>query len=121
MATTASAESVLSAFRDALQGHDEQALLEVYDDDATVTVYSERNRPSTSRALEGRAQIEAWIHDVMSRNLTHTIGDEVAAGDRFACTETCVYPTGERVVGTLICEVRDGRIVREVGAEAWDL
>lgn len=121
MATTTSAESVLAAFRDALHRHDEQALIDVYAEDAVMTVYSERNRPSTARSAQGREQIAASIHDVMSRNLQHTISNEVASGDRFACTETCVYPTGEKVIGTLICDVRDGKIVRQVGGEAWDL
>ena len=120
MATATSADSALETFREALRAHDEQALLDAYADDAIVIVYSERSRPSSARRIEGRAQIEAWVHDVMSRNLTHTIADEVVSGDRFACTETCLYPSGEQVVGAYVCDVRDGRIARQVGAEAWD-
>jgi hypothetical protein len=98
----------------------QQSVLNAYADDAVVIAYSERNRPSSARRIEGRAEIDAWVHDFMSRNLTHTISDEVVSDNRFACTETCVYPTGEHVIGAYICDVRDGKIVRQVGAEALD-
>jgi ketosteroid isomerase-like protein len=120
MATAMTAETALASMRRALEAHDEQALVSAYADDAVVIVYSERNRPSTARKIEGHDAIAAWVHDVMSRNLQHTLGDEVVGSDRFACTETCLYPTGERVFGTYVCDVRDGRIARQIGAEAWD-
>jgi ketosteroid isomerase-like protein len=120
MATAATAEGALAAFRQGLEAHDAEALLDAYAEDAVVVAYSERNRPSSAERLEGRAAIEGWIRDFMSRNLTHTIGDEVVAGERFACTETCDYPTGEQVIGVYVCDVREGKIVRQVGAEAWD-
>jgi hypothetical protein len=114
------AETVLAALRTALQSHDEQAFVDAYADDAEVIAYSERNRPGSARSIKGRGEIEAWVRDFMSRNLQHSVGDEVIAGDRFAYTERCLYPTGENVVGIYICDVRDGKIVRQVGAEAWD-
>ena len=120
MATTTAGHTVLANLRDALHAHDEQRLLEVYADDAVVISYSERNRPSSARRIEGHDAIAAWIHDYMSRNLKHAVSDEVIADDRFAYLETCEYPSGELVVGTYVCQVRDGRISRQVGAEAWD-
>ena len=120
MATTTAGQSVLANLRDALHAHDEQRVLEAYADDAVVIAYSERNRPSSARALEGHDAIAAWIHEFMSRNLTHRVSDEVVSDDSFAYRETCEYPSGELVVGTYVCQVRDGRISRQVGAEAWD-
>jgi ketosteroid isomerase-like protein len=120
MATAAAAHDVLAAYRAALHAHDEQRLLRVYADDAVVVAYSERSRPASPQRIEGREAIDAWLTDVMSRNLTHTVNDELAAGDRFAFRETCVYPSGENVVGTYVCKVRDGQIVEQVGVEAWD-
>ncbi len=32
----------------------------------------------------------------------------------------CTYPTGEKVVGVHIFDLREGKIVRETSAEAWD-
>jgi ketosteroid isomerase-like protein len=120
MTTAAAAQEVLAAYREALHAHDGQALLRVYADDAVVLAYSERNRPASPQRIEGRQAIDDWLTDVMSRNLTHTVSDEFAAGDRFAFRETCVYPSGENVVGTYVCKVRDGQIVEQIGVEAWD-
>jgi hypothetical protein len=120
MTTEAAATDAFAALRDALVTHDEAALQSVYADDAVITSYSERNRPSSASTLSGRGEIDAWIHDVMARNLEHQVSDELVSGDRFAFIETCVYPTGEVVIGTHVCEVRDGRIAHQVGVEAWD-
>ena len=120
MATATAAHMALSHLRDGLHAHDEARVVEAYGDDAVVIAYSERNRPSSARRIEGRAAIQAWIHEVLSRNLEHRISDEVIGEDAFAYVETCRYPSGELVVGTYVCEVRDGRIARQVGAEAWD-
>ena len=120
MATPTAADEVLAAYKQAIESHDEAGVLRAYADDAVVVAYSERDRPAAPRRLEGRAAIDAWWRDVMGRNLTHRLSDELAGGDRFAFRETCVYPTGERVVGTHICRVRDGRIAEQVSVEAWD-
>jgi hypothetical protein len=120
MATATSADGALETYREAVHAHDERRILEAYADDAVVIAYSERNRPGSARAIEGRSQIEAWLHDVMERNLKHTLSNEVVGDDRFSFIETCVYPSGEHVVGAYACEVRDGKIVRQVGSEAWD-
>ena len=120
MATVATADSALEAYRRALESHDADAILGLYSDDAVVVSYSERNRPSSAQAFDGRTAIEAWIRDFMSRNLTHTIANEVVGDDRFAYTETCLYPTGERVISACVCDVRGGKIVRQTGVEAWD-
>ena len=120
MGTATAADGALENYRDAVHAHDERRILEAYADDAVVIAHSERNRPGSARAIEGRSQIEAWLHDVMQRNLKHTLSNEVVGDDRFSFIETCVYPSGERVVGAYTCEVRDGKIVRQVGAESWD-
>ena len=53
-------------------------------------------------------------------DLTHEIGDEVVGDDRFAFTLKCTYPTGGLVMVAGICDVREGRITRQLGVEAWD-
>ena len=120
MATAMTAADAFAALRHALESNDAEAVLDAYADDAVVIGYSERNRPSSAQLLGGRAEIESWVREVVSRNLTHSFTDEVISDNRFAAVETCVYPTGEHVVSAFICDVRDGKIVRQVGVEAWD-
>jgi uncharacterized protein (TIGR02246 family) len=120
MAIATTAADVFAALRQAWEFNDAEAILAAYADDAVLIGYSERNRPSSAERLQGRAAIEPFVRDVVARNLQHTLGDEVVGDDRFAAIETCVYPSGEQVVSAMVCDVRDGRIVRQVGVEAWD-
>jgi hypothetical protein len=120
MATATDARTALDNLREAMRAHDLEAFVNAYTEDAMVLAHSERNRPSSAKRVEGREAIEAWGRDFLGRNLEHTLGDEVIDGNKLAFLETCKYPTGEVVVGAYICEVRDGRIAQQVGAEAWD-
>jgi ketosteroid isomerase-like protein len=120
MATATNADGVFASYRDALQRNDEQGIVDAFADDAELISYSERNRPSSAQRLQGRAAIQEMMREIVSRNLKHTIEDSIVGEDRFAYTERCVYPTGEQVMTTVIAEVRDGRIARQVGVEAWD-
>jgi molybdopterin synthase sulfur carrier subunit len=119
-AAEASVQGVFNAFRGALEAHDYDAMSELYADDATYTMYSERNRPSSAKKVEGGGGIKALFQGE-APNLEHRVVDEVVGEDRFAYTLICKYPTGELVFGTAVCDVRDGKITRHAGVEAWDL
>ena len=120
MAAVATAREIFDAFRAALEQRDIDAVVGLYADDAEYTTYSEGNRPSAAESLRGKEAIANVWRDVEERNLTESISDEVVGDDRFACRVTCTYPSGERVVGNYICEVRDGRIARSTSVETWD-
>jgi ketosteroid isomerase-like protein len=120
MATATTADRVLASYRDALERNDERGIVDTFADDAELLSYSERNRPSGAQRVQGRPAIEEMMHEIVSRNLEHRIEDSVVGENRFAFTERCTYPSGEQVMSTVICEVRDGRIARQVGVEAWD-
>ena len=119
MTTTTTAGTTLDAFRAALDAKDYDALESCYADDAVYLSYSERNRPSSAEPLRGPEAIGRAYREAPAE-LTHELVDEVAGEERFAFTLKCTYPTGELVIGTSICEVRDGRITRQTGVETWD-
>lgn len=119
MSVTATAQTALEAFRAALERKDYDALESCYADDAVYVGYSERNRPSSAQELRGPEAIGRAFREAPG-DLTHELQDEFAGEGRFAFTLKCTYPTGELVMGTSICEVRDGRITRQTGVEAWD-
>ena len=119
MAITTTAATALEAFRGALDAKDYDALESCYAEDAVYLGYSERNRPSSAEALRGPEAIGRLFRDAPA-DLTHEIVDEVVGEARFAITLRCTYPTGELVLGTTICEVRDGLITRQTGVETWD-
>ena len=81
MATAMTAADAFAALRRAFEANDADAAVGAYADDAVVVGYSERNRPGSAQRLEGRAGIEPWIRDVISRNLTHAFSDEVIGED----------------------------------------
>lgn len=114
------AASVSEAMKEALERGDIDAVRDLYAGDAVAVTYSERNRPSSAEELRGREAIEEMWREVERRNLSEKVLQEVAGEDRFALELQCTYPTGEKVIGTYICEVRGGKIVRQRGAEAWD-
>jgi len=114
------AASISRALREALERRDINAVRDLYADDAVAVTYSERNRPSSAEELRGRHAIEEMWREVERRNLTEEVLEEVVGENRFALTLQCTYPSGEKVIGTYICEVRDGKVVRQKGAEAWD-
>jgi hypothetical protein len=48
------------------------------------------------------------------------VTDGFTAGDRGALELTCTYPTGGQVVEHALIEIRDARITRWSGVQAWD-
>jgi ketosteroid isomerase-like protein len=119
MSVATTAKTALDAFRAAMEGQDFDALESCYAEDAVYVSYSERNRPSSAEELCGRQAIGRAFRDAPGE-LTHELQDEVAGENRFAFTLKCTYPTGELVMATSVCEVRDHLITRQTGVEAWD-
>ena len=117
VATTAG--TTFDAFRAALDAKDYEAAESLYAEDATFVSYSERNRPSGAETLRGPKAIVDGFR-AAPPDLEHELLDEVIGEDRFAFTLRCVYPTGELVMATSICDVRDGLITRQTGVETWD-
>lgn len=113
------AQGLFEAYREAMQSHDYQAVGELFADDAVAVTYSERCRPSSAKQIEGKDAIVAVLSQGPD-DLDHKITDEAVADDRFAFTLTCRYATGELVVATYICELRAGKIGRQIAVEAWD-
>jgi ketosteroid isomerase-like protein len=109
-----------AALRRGIESHDAASLVELYADDATIEIADVENTPSAPRRIEGRAAIAAHLEDTCGRDMTHEV-DLVAAGpDAVGYVVNCRYPDGVRVRCTAVAQLRDGRIVREVGVQAWD-
>jgi ketosteroid isomerase-like protein len=110
----------VAGLRNAFKDRDAAALLALYADDATIELVDTLNTPSHPRRLSGREEIRAHLEDVFARDMTHAV-DTVAAGpDALGYSLRCTYAGGMKVVCAATAELRDGRIVREVGVQAWD-
>jgi ketosteroid isomerase-like protein len=109
-----------TALRTAYANRDAAALLALYADDATIEIVDAVHTPSAPQRLTGREEIRAHFEDVFTRDMTHE-ADIVASGDdALGYSLRCTYADGLRVVCAATAQLRDGRIVRELGVQAWD-
>jgi ketosteroid isomerase-like protein len=118
--TTTTSTFDAGALRRAFENHDAAGLAALYAHDATVELADAQNTPSRPLRLEGREAIRAHLEDVLAREMTHAV-DVVAVGeDAVGYSLRCAYPDGTRVLCAATAQLRDGRIIREIGVQAWD-
>ena len=120
MTTSTTARFDFAAFKRALEQRDAGAQLAVYADDAELTLVDRINTPGSPRVLRGREQIRAWVDDICERDMTHRVDMQVLGDTGAAFTEACRYPDGTNVLCAAVIELREGRIVRQTGVQAWD-
>jgi ketosteroid isomerase-like protein len=89
-------------------------------DDVEWIEIDRRTPPASPSVTRGRAAVIANVRAAHARGLVSRVTDGFATADRAALTVTCTYPTGEQVVCNVLADVRDGRIVRWAGVQAWD-
>jgi hypothetical protein len=109
-----------AALRRGVEGRDPAALVELYAGDATLEITDAAHGPSDPLRLQGRDAIGAQLRDVYGRDMEHRVELVTATDDALAYTVRCAYPDGILVRCVSIAELRDGQIVREIVAQAWD-
>jgi hypothetical protein len=110
----------VDALRLAFATRDRALALELYADDARVEIVNVLNPPSSPLQLSGRDEIAAYLDDVFAHEMTHEVDVVVAAADTLGYVLRCTREDGTKVVCAAMSVVADGRIVREVGVQAWD-
>ena len=96
------------------------ALDAVLADDVEWIEIDQRTPPASPSVTHGRAAVIANIRAAHERGLVSRVTDGFATADRAAFTVNCTYPTGEQVVCNVLADIRDGRLVRWTGVQAWD-
>jgi len=109
-----------AALRRGIEARDASALLDLYADDATIERVDAQNPPSAPARAVGRDAIGALLSDVFGRDMTHHVEAIAVGPDAVGYTVRCAYPDGTHVLCAAVAELRDGRIAREVGVQAWD-
>ncbi len=110
----------IETLRAAAEERNAEAMLELYADDAEYVRVDRNSSPSSPMKLRGKGEIAEYLRDVFGREMTHRIENEVVGEDRVAFNWACQYPDGTKVLAAETCEVRDGKIVRQVSVQAWD-
>lgn len=120
MSTATSTTFDLQRLARAIEERDAAGQLELYADDAEVTLVDRETPPGSPRVLHGKGEVRTWIEDVCGRDMTHHVGDQVLGEDRVAFTQACRYPDGAKVLCATVADLRDGKIARQVAVAAWD-
>ncbi len=110
----------MEALKRALEERDAAAQLAFFDEDAEIRVVDRDNPPSAPLVYRGRDAIRGFLEDVAGREMTHQVERSVVGEDTAAYSLECRYPEGALVRCVALLELRDGRIVRQDGIQAWD-
>jgi ketosteroid isomerase-like protein len=114
--TTFDVESLVQA----LEGPDVEGQLAHYADDAEVTITDSEHPPARPIRARGRDEIRARLEDIAGRDMTHRVTRAFANGEGGGYSLSCRYSTGEGVTCAAVFELRDGKISRLEGVQAWD-
>ena len=117
-ATTATFD--LERFVRAAEERDAQTQLSMYAPSATVTIADKVSTPGSPRVLRTREQIEEWLADTYTREMTHEVRHRVADDSGVAFTQACRYPDGTNVLCATVIALRDGAITDQTVVQAWD-
>ena len=110
----------IGGLRRAVENRDAASLKAFYADDAVLTIIDTDNPPSRPRTIAGASDIGAYLDDVYSRDMRHTIDSGVVDGKQLAFMESCLYDDGTRVVASCMAELGPKGIVRQTIVQAWD-
>jgi ketosteroid isomerase-like protein len=89
-------------------------------DDVRWVEVDQRSQPRSPAIHRGRAAVIAMLDEAAARGITSQVVDGFSAGDRAAVAVICGYPGGGEVRCNALLHVRDGKIVRWDGVQAWD-
>lgn len=110
----------MEALRRAASEKDAETMIGLYADDAELVRVDRNNTPSSPMTLRGKDAIGEYYRQVLGREMTHRVENEVSVEGRAAFNWACEYPDGTRVLAAATAGLRDARIVRQVTVEAWD-
>jgi ketosteroid isomerase-like protein len=120
MSTDTTTQFDLATFVRTLEQRDAEGQLALYADDAEVTLADRITQPGSPRVLHGKGEIRTWVEDVCARDMTHRVTSSLGTADGAAFIESCRYADGTNVLCAAVLELRDGRIAKLTGVQAWD-
>lgn len=110
----------IAGIRKAVETRDAKSLKALYAANAVLTIIDTDNPPSKPRTIKGAVDIGAFLDDVYSRDMKHTLDSGIVDGKHLAYVEACSYPDGTHVVCSAMAELGPNGIVRQTNVQAWD-
>ena len=109
-----------ATLRRALVDGDADVIAACYAPAAELHVYDKNRTPSVPRVIRGREAIAERWNDICSRDMTHSVDDEVLGDRRLSFVESCELLDGTRVKAANVLELDGGLITRHQTIVVWD-
>jgi hypothetical protein len=112
----------LGAFKQAVaaSSHGSETQLEFFHEQIEWVEIDQRTPPSSPAVLHGLGAVAELLRGVAERGIKTTVVDGLLAGERGAIAIRCEYPQGGLVRENALIQIRDGKIARWEGVQAWD-
>ena len=110
----------LDTLKNAAQNGGASGLADYITDDIEFMQTDQRTPPAAPAVYRGREALLALGEELERRGVALRIDDGFIAGDRGALRVICTYPDGKQVVEHTLLELRDGKVARWSGVQAWD-
>ena len=110
----------LDLLKRSFESWDLEPLLALYDDDCEQIEMDEVTPPAAPRRRT-KDELRQIFENGCRAGVKITVDNLVAGDERVACTFTCNFDDGRRVVANSILDVRHGRIVRQFDVQARDV
>ena len=105
----------LEAIKNAVHNGGAAGLTEYVTDDIEFTQIDQRTPPATPARHTGRDALIALAEDLERRGIRMRVDDGF-----IALRIVCTYPDGNQVVEHTLLTLRDGKVARWSGVQAWD-
>jgi ketosteroid isomerase-like protein len=110
----------LEAIKNAVHNGGAAGLTEYLTDDVEFIQIDQRTPPAGPAVYTGREALIALAEDLERRGIRMQVDDGFISGDRGALRVVCTYPDGNQVVEHTLLTLRDGKVARWSGVQAWD-
>ena len=111
----------LDALRRTVAAGDVDAFGELLADDVEWSEIDQRTPPAAPSVVRGRDAVLEVLREGVARGIATEVADAFVSSDRGALRFVCTYPAGGgQVVSNALLHIRDGRIARYDGVQAWD-
>lgn len=110
----------LEAIKNAVHNCGAAGLTEYLTDDVEFTQIDQRTPPASPAVQTGSDALIALAEDLERRGIRMQVDDGLISGDRGALRIVCTYPDGNQVVEQTLLTLRDGKVARWSGVQAWD-
>ena len=110
----------IDALKRSFESWDLDALMELYADDVEQIEMDDVTPPSAPR-VRTKEELAAVFGNGCRAGVKISVDNIVLGDERAACTFTCAFDDGRRVIANSILDLRDGRIVRQFDVQVRDV